>query len=391
MAVYKIFPHKDATLYSFYPNMNTGIDPVNQISNLNIAVDSNPQVARILTEFVQDEIVDVINNKISGSEWDVNFRQYIATAQGIVEAIEAFVHPVAQYWWNGTGTYLDVPQTTDGCNWLSPAFKDSGIAWSSSGTDNTNHYVTSSFNPQYISGGGGAWYYSGSDGTKYEVTQSFDTRSEKDLNVSVKDIVSLWYSSSLGNYYLTSSLPNYGFITKWENLAEFNANTQIQPVMQFYSVDTNTIYPPQLEFKWRDYSSVLTGSATASIVDTTNIISSLAENPGYFTPQGINRFRFNVAPKYPQRIFSTASLFTGTNYLPTASYYAIKDLETNEYVVDYDTRFTQLSSDSEGNYFDVYMNGLEPERYYAICVKTTIKGSTLVLDDNYYFKVVNTL
>ena len=118
MAVYKIFPHKDATLYSFYPNMNTGIDPVNQISNLNIAVDSNPQVARILTEFVQDEIEDVINNKISGSQWDVNFRQYIATAQGIVESIEAYIYPVAQYWWNGTGTYLDVPQTTDGCTWL---------------------------------------------------------------------------------------------------------------------------------------------------------------------------------------------------------------------------------------------------------------------------------
>ena len=57
MAIYKIFPKKDATLYSFYPNMNTGIDPINQISNLNIAVDSNPQVARILTQFVQTEIM----------------------------------------------------------------------------------------------------------------------------------------------------------------------------------------------------------------------------------------------------------------------------------------------------------------------------------------------
>ena len=161
--------------------------------------------------------------------------------------------------------------------------------------------------------------------------------------------------------------------------------------MQFYSVDTNTIYPPQLEFKWRDYKTVLTGSATASIVDTTNLISSLQENPGYFTPQSINRFRFNVAAKYPIRTFSTASQFTGTNYLPTASYYAIKDLETNEFVVDYDTNYTQLSSDSEGNYFDVYMNGLEPERYYKICIKTNINGSTLVLDDNYYFKVVNAL
>jgi len=390
MAFYKIFPHKDSTLYSFYPSMNTGIDPINQISNLNIAVDSNPQVARILTEFVQDEIEDVINNKIKGAEWDVNFRQYIATAQGIVESIEAYIYPVAQYWWNGTGTYLDVPITSDGCTWLSPAFADSNIAWSQSGTDNTNHYVTSSFNTQYISGGGGAWYLSGSDGTNYEISQSFDTRSEKDLNVSVKTIVDLWYSSSLG-VNISASLPNYGFITKWEKIAEFNANTTIQPVMQFYSVDTNTIYPPQLEFKWRDYKTVLTGSATASIVDTTNLVSSLQENPGYFTPQSVNRFRFNVAPKYPIRTFSTASQFTKTNYLPTASYYAIKDLETNEFVVSYDTDYTQLSSDSQGNYFDVYMNGLEPERYYKVCVKTNINGSTLILDDDYYFKVVNTL
>ena len=159
--------------------------------------------------------------------------------------------------------------------------------------------------------------------------------------------------------------------------------------MQFYSVDTNTIYPPELQFKWRDYSSVLTGSATSSILSTTNIVSSLAENPGVFTPQSKNRFRFNVAEKYPARVWTTSSLFTGTNYLPTSSYYAIKDLDTNEFVVNFDTTYTQLSSDSEGNYFDVYMNGLEPERYYKIMVKTTINGSTLVLDDNYYFKIVN--
>jgi len=159
--------------------------------------------------------------------------------------------------------------------------------------------------------------------------------------------------------------------------------------MQFYSVDTNTIYPPQLEFKWRDYQSVLDGPASSSIVSTTNLVSSLAENPGEFFPSSINRFRLNVAPKYPQRTFTTASLFTGTNYLPTSSYYAIKDLETNEFVVDYDTNYTQLSSDNEGNYFDVYMNGLEPERYYKILVKTTIKNSTIILDDSYYFKVVN--
>lgn len=82
MAVYKLFPYKDTTLYSFYPEMNTGIDSILQISNLNIAVDSNPQVARFLTEFVQSEITDVIDNKIGSKAWDVNFKGFIATAGG---------------------------------------------------------------------------------------------------------------------------------------------------------------------------------------------------------------------------------------------------------------------------------------------------------------------
>ena len=66
-------------------------------------------------------------------------------------------------------------------------------------------------------------------------------------------------------------------------------------------------------------------------------------------------------------------------------------MDTNEFVVDFDETYTQLSSDNQGNYFDLYMNGLEPERYYKILVKTKLKGSTMILDDNYYFKVVNTL
>jgi hypothetical protein len=35
------------------------------------------------------------------------------------------------------------------------------------------------------------------------------------------------------------------------------------------------------------------------------------------------------------------------------------------------------------------MNGLEPERYYSILVKTTIDGETIIFDDNLYFKVIN--
>tara|TARA_B100000927_G_scaffold283408_1_gene271121 strand:+ start:756 stop:1889 length:1134 start_codon:yes stop_codon:yes gene_type:complete len=375
MAVYKLFPYKDTTVYSLYPDMNTGIDAITSTTNLNIAIDSAPQVSRFLTEFSQGEIKEIIDRKIGDKDWDVRLKSFIATAQGVVESTDLEIHPVGEYWYNGTGMFLDVPQTTDGASWYSPNFKGGG-GWLTGGNDpmNSNNTITSSFNSFYVGAGGGNWFEG------YKVTQSFDTRSTKDLDVPVKNIVEKWSNEEMSNY---------GFIIKWEDSIEWNENTQIQPVMQFYSVDTNTIYPPQLEFKWDDYETVLTGSATGSILETTNIIGSLSENPGEFLPESIHRFRFNVANKYPIKTFTTASRFTGVNYLPTSSQYAVKDLDTNEFVINFDDTYTKLSSDSEGNYFDIYMNGLEPERYYKILVKTTINNTTMVLDDNYYFKVVN--
>jgi hypothetical protein len=82
-------------------------------------------------------------------------------------------------------------------------------------------------------------------------------------------------------------------------------------------------------------------------------------------------------------------MYTHNHVLPSASYWAIKDLDTNEFVVDFDTQNTQISCDPSGSYFTVYMNGLEPERYYQILIQTTIESNTIVLDENYYFKVVN--
>ena len=71
------------------------------------------------------------------------------------------------------------------------------------------------------------------------------------------------------------------------------------------------------------------------------------------------KFRINCRPQFPTRTFQTASAYTINYYLPTSSYYAIKDLYTNEFVIDFDTNYTQISADSESSYFTLYMNGLE--------------------------------
>jgi hypothetical protein len=377
MAVYKLFPYKDSTIYSLYPTMNSGIDAISEISSL-LNVNGTPDIARFLTQFDNNEILDVLNNKINGVSWDVNFKSYVATAQGISAAYTAEIWPIAQEWNNGTGHYLDSPQVEDGVSWLFSSYSGSN-PWSISGNIGEELY-TSSYNSSYTTQGGGNWFYSGSEVDSYKVTQSFDLRSIKDLDVSVKTIVSKWYSGSL---------PNYGFITKWESSLEFNTSQYVQPILKYYSVDTNTIYPPQLEFKWRDYSTVLTSSLSSSIITTADIKLSLTENPGTFYPDSVNRFYINVSPLYPTRTFQTSSLYTNLNYLPTSSYYAIKDLATNEFIINFDDNYTQISSDLNGNYFTVYMSGLEPERYYKILIKTIINGSTLILDDNYYFKIIN--
>ena len=376
MAVYKLFPYKDTSLYSMYPSMNTGIDPINQISNLNFALDSNPSVARSLINFDTNEIQNTLNNKVNGN-WDAILKSYIATAQGIVEDSILEIFPVYDSWNQGTGTYLDQPITSDGAAWNSPTL-GGGAPWNIGGP---SLGYTSSYNPTYAPQGGGSWYASSSDGTiTYPITQSFGPRTEKDLNVVVTSIVEDWYSGSLNNN---------GFIIKWENTAEFNTSKQVQPVMQYYTVDTNTIYPPELEIRWDD-STWNTGSSTITELFQPNAFIELAENPGIFYSESINRFRLNCRPKYPARVWATSSLYTKQYYLPSGSaWYAIKDLDTDEYVIDFDANYTRISADVSSSYFDVYMNGLEPERYYKILIQVNSEGSTTVYDDDYYFKIVN--
>ena len=377
MAIYKIFPYKDSTLYSLYPNSNFGLDAISEVNN-QLNIDGKPYVARSLTQFDNDSITDIINNKINGKSWDVNFRSFIAEAQGISTSQILELYPIAQEWNNGTGEFLDSPITTNGATWVDASSSGSN-SWSTGGTVGTELF-TSSFNSSYTVQGGGNWFYSGSGVTSYKVTQSFGLRSEKDINVGVKTIVSKWYSGSIANN---------GFIIKLSSSAEFNPLSSTQPIFKYYSVDTNTIYPPQLEFKWVDYSTVLTGSLSSSIVTNPTLKVSLNENPGVFRNSSVNKFRLNVSPLYPPRVYQTASLYLSNKYLPTSSYYALQDLDTNEFIIDFDSQYTQISADSTSNYFTLYMDGLEPERYYKILIKTDIDGSTKIFDEEYYFKIVN--
>lgn len=374
MAVYKIFPIADSTLYSGYPSMNTGLDEIIEASTnfttgeLQV-VGQFPQSSRYLIKFDPSEITDIINNKISGSTWQSNLRVFIANATGLSNTSSIAINAVAEDWSMGTGRYLDSPQNGDGCSWVWKDYSGSTRWTTSSFTSGITGSYNLSTNPS--SSGGGVWY------TGSQATQIFNYYSDLDLNSNVTSIVNRWLSGSFNNY---------GLIVRQTESQEFINDTNQQVTLKYFSRDTHTIYPPQLEFRWNDFT-YSTGSLT--VLNTLPANIALDQNPGVFYSSSVNVFRVNAAPLYPARVWQTASLYT-TNYaLPTASYYAVKDLDTNEYVIDFDSTYTKLSCDASGSYFTMYMNGLEPERYYTILIQTTINGSTIVFDNNYNFKVVN--
>lgn len=368
MAVYKIFPEKDATLYSEYPAMNAGIDEIIEATTSTDSDGGEPAVSRFLIKFNQSEILDVIDNKATGS-LTTYLKVFVAKVEGLGQETTLECYPVSGSWQNGTGKYLDSPQVTNGVSWTYRTTSGSN-AWANVFPNLEATGSWSGSNP-----GGGNWYV---DNT-YAQSKSYQYRSDFDVDLNVTPTVLAWYSQSI---------QNDGFIIKQADSAEFSTDLAKRVQFKYFSVDTNTIYPPQLEFRWNDFY-YNTGSSTQTIITDPDVVATLPNNSGIYYPGSIQRFRINARPQFPPRAFVTGSFYTFNYYLPTASYWSIVDLDTNEVAIDFDSTYTKISADSNSNYFDVYMNGLEPERYYKILLKTVIDGATRILDEKYYFKVVN--
>ena len=82
MAVYKIFPTKDSSIYTEFPDMNTGLDSIIEASTY-ISQDA-PQVSRYLIQFSDSEISDILSTKVSGSSFRTYLRNIAALVEGLI-------------------------------------------------------------------------------------------------------------------------------------------------------------------------------------------------------------------------------------------------------------------------------------------------------------------
>ena len=221
MAIYKLFPSQDSTIYSKHPQMNSGLDPILEVNNL-ISLDGTPQVARSLIKFDQDEINYIINNMVNDSDFEANLRLYIAEVSGITHESKLEIYPISDSWGNGNGQYLDNQLNSSGVSWLYQNHEQN-ISWN---VNTTSSYTTSSY--YNINNKGGGTWFTGSDDSLISnilVTQSFNSRTNFDINANITNIVKAWLSSDSGSYSFTNKYSNEGLIIKLEQDIEFNLSS----------------------------------------------------------------------------------------------------------------------------------------------------------------------
>ena len=216
MAVYKIFPEKDATVYSAYPNTNTGLDQILEIQNTTSSLNENAQVSRILLQFPLSTIQNVITNYVGNpSGYEAYLRLFIANATSLPDNYTLYVNPISQSWESGTGRFLYNPADENGVTWTQ--------------RNNSNNWPSASFaadtTASFLAGnpGGCSWY------TLFEDSASFIINDNKDIDAEVTDIV--------GNFN-NLNIPNNGFTPPPQCMPEeFKMEDTIEAYKNFYIND----------------------------------------------------------------------------------------------------------------------------------------------------------
>ena len=386
------YPKIDTTIYegSVTSSVNTGLDQILEINKNMNSAGTTIDVSRVLIQFDYSYISSSVQSGIIPSDAKYYLNLYDASSEELAVEQTLFAYMISGSWNGGTGTKDRDPALSDGASWKYRDNDTTKTEWVSGSTTQ-----------------GGTWYTS-SLNSGYNVSASVDLVYEtKDIRMDVTSLVK-------NHIYSGSTFPNYGFILKRENvptsqslhsifdptLATGSAehDTSHQGNLKFFSRETNTIFPPKLEVEWDD-SSWNTGSLSALSATDLDRLKVYFQNlkPEYKEKSKV-KFRVVGRELYPTRGFDTTPAALTVKYLPSGSrtlqqgsYYSVKDAETEDVIIPFSTG-SIISCDSTSNYFNLWMDGFQPERRYRFEIKV-VSGSgaeqtSMIYDDDFTFKVV---
>ena len=381
MAYYSIFPEKDTTIYS-HPDrlgLNTGGDELLELIEEKSSTSEVYYPSRFLIKFKNTEIKDIIENKLNGNDFNTHLEIFSTEHKSLHSNHIVQVYAISESWDEGTGRFKSNPSSSNGATWEMRT--DTGSSTRSIWT--TSSFATNSTGSccDFMTSGGGTWW----TGANFVAENSFSNADNLDLNLDVSNIVKYFSASFYQGATYPTGIENEGFLIKKPEPTECDSSASFGE-LKYFSVDTHTIYPPKLTFKWDD-SIYITGSGTTTLTSG-DIFLALYNNKEEFQRKSKQRFRLTTRKRYPDRAFVTSSNYLDTAYLPTTSYYSLRDATTDEVVIPFDTSYTKLSADSDGMYFDLWMEGLQPERYYKLQFRVDNNDGINIYDEDYYFKVV---
>lgn len=266
-----------------------------------------------------------------------------------------YAYPVSQSWEMGIGTRFD-DITTDGVTWN---YRASGSKWliGSMSLESTGSY----------NGRGGTWF-TGSYGT-----QSFSYESS-DISMNVKNTLDTWISGTL---------PNEGFIIK--HSSNFENDTVDYGQLKFFSKETHTIHQPKIRLGWDD--SVFETGSLSSVTLTEDITINCKRLKKQYKVNSTPTIEVFARELYPSKTFSNTFAYNDASYLPTSSFYQVRDLNSNDVIIPF-SDYSKLSCNSNGNYFKINLTNFEVNREYKIEFKVERNNSVEYFDDDLTFEVV---
>jgi hypothetical protein len=387
--IYTIYSTQDTTLYEKTESLNTSGDSILELSHDMLDASSSAYNSRIILKFNTDEIEDHIKTGKITSDVKYFLSLKSSYVQEIPYEYKINVYPISGSWINGTGHYANRPISTDGASWKYRSSKAIGKLWELSditefvwditkmtwadlaqffGNAGVQVTVTSSY--QTNPGGGTWWLYE-----NLHCTQSFKYETS-DLYVNVTPIIEKYVTSS-------GRLVNDGMIIKFED--ELEKTPGIIPSLKFFSRESNTIYVPKLYIVWDD-SQFNTGSLSEA--DFENLVLNVKLKK-YYSQNEKSKIRIYANSRYPQKYYTTQSYHLQNYYLPSSSYYEIRDAHSDEVIIPFDKNGTKISCDEKGSYFNLWMSSFQPERFYRILIHSEKDDGydNITFDNNYYFKV----
>ena len=387
-----IFPLKDTTIYSKYPEINTGLDEIleitKEISSSNYFhrgiwnsgsyykrydyvtgsdgyyftvaenigqltssaywVKFNPTASnensRILIKFDLNNF----ESEASASASLVYLNLFTSIARKVPTEYTLQAYPVSGTWEMGAGNFTD-KLTTGGATWTR---RNTTTNWNTEGGD-----ISAS---------------------SYVASQSYNFV-PTDIRMDVTNIFGGWVS---GTY------PNEGFLiqrpdTQEDDIIKYGS-------LSFYSLDTHTVYVPTLEILYDDYiyeTQSFGAPVTGSLISGSISVAMKNFKPEYTYNETV-KFQITVKPSYVAKTFYEQLRIGEIYYLPEDSIsYSIRDAYSNRIMIPF-SDYTKVSLDETGHYFNVSLSGFMPERFYKMIFKVILDGQTQYFDTDSQFKVV---